>query len=441
MTDLLRTLYNGVVVPAARLALPIGRRASEKLDRGVEAREEVMARWQRAARRLESREPRLWVHAASAGETLQARPLVEAIRERVPGAAIAYSFFSPSAERYVESWDAADAADYLPFDVRSEMRRMVELLRPDGLILVGAEAWPNLVWEATDRDVPVAQVCCRFGASPGRLRWPMRPVTEDLYGRLAAVGAVAEEDRQAVLDLGVAEAAVEVTGDTRVDVTLRRVEEARADPPPWKPPAGRGPVVVAGSTWRADEAAILPALARLRKAHPELLAVIAPHEPTDEALERIERLAEREDLWSVRLSNLEAGPGGRARGAPAIVLVDRVGLLYRLYEIADAAFVGGGFGGAVHNTMEPAAWRVPVVVGPDHGRPHEVEAMRRAGGLAVADSSRALVDAWGGWLARDVARDEAGRAARRTLEELAGAAGRTLDFLGRRGFPDGRGEE
>lgn len=437
MTEPLRALYNGVVVPAARLALPLGRRASEKLDRGVEAREDVMERWASAAGRLEGRAPRLWVHAASAGETLQARPLVEAIRAATPRAAIAYSFFSPSAERYVEGWDVPDAIDYLPFDARTEMRRMVELLRPDGLILVGAEAWPNLVWEATDRGVAVAQVCCRFGARPGRLRWPMRTVTADLYRRLTAVGGVSEEDRAAVVDLGVASEAVAVTGDTRVDVTLQRVEEARSDPSPWRPPAGRGPVIVAGSTWPADETALLPALVRLRKAHPELLAVVAPHEPSAEALERIERQADREGLWTVRLSALEAGPGGRGRGAPAIVLVDRVGVLYRLYEIADLALVGGGFGGSVHNTMEPAAWGVPVVVGPDHGSPHEVEAMRRAGGLAVVDSSRALVETWGRWLASEAARHDAGRAARETLERLAGAADRTLGFLSRRGIPVG----
>lgn len=437
MTEPLRALYNALVVPAARLALPLGRRASEKIDRGVEAREAVMARWRAAAAGLEGRSPRLWVHAASAGETLQARPLVEAIRQAAPRAAIVYSFFSPSAERYVTGWETPDATDYLPFDVRSEMRRMVALLDPDGLILVGAEAWPNLVWEATDRRVAVAQACCRFGASPGRLRWPVRAVTADLYRRLRAVGAVAEEDRETALELGVEPGAVAVTGDTRVDVTLQRVDEARSDPAPWRPPVGRGPVVVAGSTWPADEVALLPALARLRKRHPELLAVVAPHEPSADALERIERQAESEGLWTARLSAMESGPGGRGRGAPTIVLVDRVGMLYRLYELADVALVGGGFGGSVHNTMEPAAWRVPIVVGPDHGRPHEVEALRRSGALAVVDSSRALADAWGRWLANESVREEAGRAARETLERLAGAADRTVEFLRSRGFPVG----
>ncbi|MBW3660699.1 MAG: hypothetical protein KY397_03595 [Gemmatimonadetes bacterium] len=435
MTEPLRTLYNALVVPMARLALPIGRRASEKIERGVEAREDLMARWQAAAAEIAGRAPRVWVHASSAGETLQARPIVEAVRDAKPDAGIVYSFFSPSAERYVRDWEAPDAVDYLPFDVRSRVRRLLDLLRPDALVLVGAELWPNLVWEATDRGVRVGQACCRFGKAPGRLRWPMRSVTTDLYGRLAAVGVVAEEDRSVALELGVDGAAVAVTGDTRADVTLARVEAARTDPPPWRPPAGRGPVIVAGSTWPADEAALLPALARLREDHPELLAVVAPHEPSGPALERLERLAEKQGLWTVRLSALESGPGGRGRGAPSIVIVDRVGVLYRLYELADAALVGGGFGGSVHNTMEPAAWGVPVAVGPDHGAPHEVEAMRGSGGVAVVQSSRALAEVWGRWLASGTAGRDAGRAARETLEGLAGATGRTLEFLRNRSVP------
>lgn len=435
MTEPLRALYNALVVPAARLGLPLARRASGKVDRGVRARDAVMERWREAAGRIAGRSPRIWIHASSAGETLQARPIVEAVREREPDAAIAFSFFSPSAERYVAEWRIPDAVDYLPFDVRPRMVEMIDLLRPDGLVLVGAELWPNLVWEATDRGVPVAQACCRFGDDPGRLKWPVRRVTADLYPRLAAVGAVAPEDRERALSLGVDPAAAAVTGDTRVDVTLARVEAVRSEPAPWRPPAGRGPVVVAGSTWPADEAALLPALVRLRRDHPEILALVAPHEPTEEALARIERLAEAEGLWSVRWSALESGPEGRGRGAPAVVLVDRVGILYRLYELADVAWVGGGFGGAVHNTMEPAAWGIPVAIGPDHGGPHEVEALAAAGALAVARSSRELAAAWGAWLAEGPAGAAAGRAARETLEGLAGAAGRTVAFLRERGLP------
>lgn len=425
----IRLLYNGILVPGARLARPLLVRFSPKLRRGVEARRDVLARWRRAARRTEGGAPRIWVHAASAGESLQARPLAEAIREARPEAALFYTFFSPSAERYVANWETPDVADYLPFDARARIRRLVELLAPDAVILVGAELWPNLVWEVDESGAKLAQACCRFGSGAGRLRWPMRIATAALYRHFDAVGAVAKEDAEVLRELGLEPERISVTGDTRIDASLARLEGV-AEPPPWQPPVGVGPVVVAGSTWPPDERLVLDAVARLREGMPDLLAIVAPHEPTRAGLERVEREAGARGMRAVRLSRTEA----EVERAD-IVLVDRVGVLYRLYAVADAAYVGGGLEGSVHNTMEPAAHGVPVAIGPRHGSPHEVLAMERNGGLAVVESSAELAAAWGGWLGEPARGREAGRAARATLGDLTGATGRTIDFLRRRGIP------
>lgn len=421
-----RSLYNGLVVPAARLALPVARRLSAKVERGLEGRRGLLERWEGAAGRTAGRSPRVWVHAASAGEALQARPLVEAVRRERPDAALFFSFLSPSAERTVAGWEAPDRADYLPLDLPDRTRRLYGLLAPDAVVLVGAETWPNLVWTAADRGVPVAQACCRFGEGTGRLRWPVRIWTADLYRRMRAVGAVAEADRETLLGLGVPPDAAAVTGDTRVDVTLARADAP--GPPAWSPPEGRRPVIVAGSTWPPDEAVVLPAVARLRARRPGLVALVAPHEPTGEALGRLEARAAELGLATARLGALEP-EGGEP---PPVVLVDRVGVLYRLYAGADLAYVGGGFDGAVHNTMEPAAAGAPVAVGPRHGGPAEVAALERAGGLAVVADADALTAVWEAWLHGG---GLAGRAAREALEGLAGATDRTLGFLRGRGLP------
>ena len=425
----LRLAYNGLVVPAARLLRPVAGRFSPKLGAGLEARRGVLERWEAAALAAEARSPRAWLHAASAGETLQARPLAEAIRAEHPQGAIFYSYFSPSAERFVAGWETPDAADYLPLDTAGAMRRMIETLRPDALVLTGAELWPNLVWEATDAGVPVAQACCRFGARTGRLRWPARALTGELYRRFAALAAVADSDADVLARLGVAPERILVAGDTRADVTLQRAEAARGEPPPWRPPGGRGPVVVAGSTWPADEVLVLPAVAELARRHPGLVAVLAPHEPTAAALARLGAQARAAGLKCARLDALEAGEV--APEEPLVVLVDRVGVLYRLYGIADAAYVGGGLAGAVHSTMEPAAMGVPVAVGPAHGGPYEVEALERARGLKVVASPAELAAAWEGWTLEG---GRAGQVARETIQRMAGATGRTLEFFRERGL-------
>jgi 3-deoxy-D-manno-octulosonic-acid transferase len=429
--------YNGLVVPAARLGLRAVARINPKLSRGIEARRGLEDRWREAALRRVGHRPRIWLHAASAGETLQARPLGDAIRAHQPDGALFYSFFSPSAERVAASWKAPDHVDYLPFDWPSAMRAQIEALDPDAILLVAGELWPNLIWTAAERGVPLAQACCRLDAGSARLERPARALTGRLYREFRAIGAVTGEDAALLLDLGVPPDAVAVTGDTRVDVTLARIEEESSRPTVWEPPAGAGPVVVAGSTWPADEAVVLPAVARLRIHHPGLTAIVAPHEPTEAAVERIERSARELGLSAARLG--VGGSWGAERGGdpgpPAVVIVDRVGLLYRLYGLADAAYVGGGFGGSVHNTMEPAAHGVALAIGRDHGGPAEVFAMQRAGGLATVESADALTARWGEWLGDPDEGRRAGAAARAELERSRGATGRTLAFFRERGLP------
>ena len=185
-----RILYNALFVPLARVALPVASRFDSKLRAGLEAREGALGRWRKAAWKTAGRRPRIWVHAASAGESLQARPLVESIRLARPSAAIFFSWWSPSAVRAIEGWEAVDHADVLPLDFPGRTRRVIESIEPDTILLVSAETWPNLVWAASDARVPIAQVCCRLARSSGRLRWPARGITQDVYRHLAAVATV-----------------------------------------------------------------------------------------------------------------------------------------------------------------------------------------------------------------------------------------------------------
>jgi 3-deoxy-D-manno-octulosonic-acid transferase len=411
-------------------------RVHPKLARGIEARRGLEQRWREAALGTEGRHPRVWIHAASAGETLQARPLGDAIRAEHPHGALFYSYFSPSAERMVASWQAPDAADYLPFDWPAAMRAQIESLDPGAIILVAGELWPNLIWTAADRGIPLAQACCRLAGGSARMERKARALTGRLYREFRAIGAITEEDAALLVGMGTPREAVAVTGDTRIDVSLARVEEAASLPPAWQPPPGAGPVVVAGSTWPADEAVVLPAVARLRERYPGLVAVIVPHEPSESAVERIVRRAAQSGLRATRIGAGDP-PGAPIDGdrPPEVVVVDRMGLLYRLYLLADAAYVGGGFGGSVHNTIEPAAHGTPVAVGPDHGGPAEVDALERCGGLVTVATADALAARWGGWFDDPAGRERAGAAARAAIEAARGATERTLAFFRERGLP------
>jgi 3-deoxy-D-manno-octulosonic-acid transferase len=426
MATVARFLYNGLVVPAARATLPIVARFHSRLAEVLAERRGALERWREAAQRTAGRTPRIWFHASSAGEALQARPLVEAVRSERSEAAIFFSWWSPSAGRFARGWEV-DHADVLPLDIAGSTRRLVDSIAPDALVLVGGETWPNLVWSTDAAGASVAQACCRLAGGSRRLRWPALSITRDLYRRLAAVAAVREADAARVHALGVEPARVAVTGDTRVDATLERAGRARGAATPWRPTSG--PVVVAGSTHARDETALLPALATLRRRHASLVAIMAPHDPTPAAMAALEARARENGLATCRLSSLPEA------GEAEVVIVDRVGVLYELYALADVAYVGGAFDRSVHNTMEPAAFGVPIVVGPQPGPFHEVAELAAAGALVTADSAPELARALELWLGDPAARMRAGSAARATLERHRGATARTIEFLRARGLP------
>jgi 3-deoxy-D-manno-octulosonic-acid transferase len=299
------------------------------------------------------------MHAPSVGEGLQARAVLQALRTTHPDWQIAFPFFSPSAEPAARE-QPADVADYLPWDRARDCEAALDALQPRALVFCKLDLWPELATRAAARGVAVGLIAATVSPWSGRLRWPARAVLRSGYETVRAAGAVSSEDAERLVRLGVAPSRIEVTGDPRYDSAVERVREVAAQ-------AGLGglvsgaPTLVAGSTWEADEAVLLPAFRAVRAARPDARLVVVPHEPTPEHLARLDQQARELELpQPVRLSS---GPGP----APLLV-VDRVGVLAGLYPGALAAYVGGGYGSAgLHSVVEPAACGVPVLVGPRWG--------------------------------------------------------------------------
>jgi 3-deoxy-D-manno-octulosonic-acid transferase len=349
------------------------------------------------------------MHAPSVGEGLQARPVVHALREAHPHWQFAYTFFSPSAERFASSI-GADITDYLPFDRAADADALLDAIRPSVLAFAKLDVWPVLVGRAVARGVPVVLISATLSAGSGRRGWWSRQLVGDAYGSLAAVGAIDAEHAERLVDLGVQRRVLHVTGDTRFDQVHARAQLVDRASPLLTSLASKRATLVAGSTWPADEAVLLEAWSRLKKgddASPRL--IIAPHEPTQSHCGPIETWATRTSLHLVRLSQVEAGQS--AEGAD-VVLVDKVGVLGDLYALADMAFVGGGFHSAgLHSVIEPAAFGVPVVFGPRHGMSREAGLLLAAGGAHASSDADSLQVFLGTWLADDARRRTEGAAA------------------------------
>ncbi len=409
----------------ARLGAALAPADGSKLVRTFAARRGIRERysaWARQERRTDR--PLLWMHAPSVGEGLQARPVLERLRARHPDLQLAYTFFSPSAERFASGLDV-DFRDYLPFDTTGDARAALLALSPRALVFSKLDVWPVLAREAARRDVKLALVSATLAADSSRGRGLAALVLRDAYACLDGVGAIDGADAERLVRLGVREAVVEVTGDTRFDQVWARAAGAGPGRPLIAPLVSERPTIVAGSTWPTDEAHLLPAFAACRTDTPAVRLIIAPHEPTPEHLRPVERWAAEARISLARLGTPEASTAD-------VVLVDRVGVLGDLYALADLAYVGGAFHSAgLHSVLEPAAFGAPVLFGPRHQGTRDAGLLLQAdAGVAVANRSD-LLAALNAWVRDAAARRAAGARARGVIEQGLGAAERSTRLVER----------
>ena len=224
--------------------------------------------------------PLLWMHAPSVGEGLQARPILELARSRRPDVQLAFTHFSPSALAFARELDV-DFRDYLPFDTAGDARVALAALRPTALVFSKLDVWPVITREAHARGVRLGLVSATLSRGSSRRSRTATALLRDAYAALEVVGAIDAADADRLVQLGVRPQSIVVTGDTRYDqVWLRAQRVDRASPMLAAAAQSDRPTIVAGSTWPADEAVLLPAFAALRAAACRARLIIAPHEPT-----------------------------------------------------------------------------------------------------------------------------------------------------------------
>ena len=394
-----------------------------KLIRTLRARRDILARYERwGTEHREPARPLLWMHAPSVGEGLQARPVLELVRTDYPAAQLAYTHFSPSAERFAAGLDA-DFVDYLPFDTRTDAARALDALQPSALVFCKLDVWPLLAEAAARRGVATGMISATLPARSRRRSPAGRALLGDAYARLEAVGAIDQDDADRLIDLGVRRDVIRVTGDTRYDQVWQRARRSDRQSPLLAPLVSDRPTLVAGSTWPTDERILIPAFARARTLEPGLRMIVAPHEPTSPHLASLETRAAGAGLRSSRLT-----ASGEAEAD--VVIVDRVGVLGDLYGLADFAFVGGGFHGAgLHSVLEPAAFGVPVIFGPRTGGARDPELLIVRGGAVITATEGAMADRLVDWVRNSRARKDAGARAREVVEAGTGAARATYELV------------
>lgn len=417
-----RLFYNIIVVPLGWLGFQIAGVLNAKVRRGIRGRRGLFPRLEERLRVLDPAAKRIWFHSASLGEFEQAKPIISELKKRSPGLLIIVSFFSPSGFEHSTNYKLADLITYLPFDSFGNASRFVRLIRPSALVMLRYDVWPNHLWAAKRNGVPTFIASATLQSTTARSFPVLRQFFAALYDCIDDILTVSEADRAIFASLRLRHPVLQVIGDTRYDQVVRRGRESKTRQLlPERATRGKR-ILVVGSSWKEDEEELLPACLALLREHQEMLVIVVPHEPTLDHLERLEQQLNG-SASSIRFSEINDYREER------FIIVDSVGLLMPLYQYAAVAYVGGSFGSGVHNVLEPAAYRVPIVFGPHHENSQEAVRFANEGAAFAVKNGEELLQVLRRLFESDAARAAAGAKAQQLVDESAGATERFLSYL------------
>ncbi len=335
---------------------------------------------------LEALRGAIWIHSASVGEFEQARPIIEQLRIKNEKLKIVLTFFSPSGYELRKNYELVDGVFYLPFPNRRNANKFLDALQPSKVLFVKYEFWPPYLRVLKKRGIPTYSISAIFRPTQRFFHWYGKS-SLNLLKCFTHLFVQDEASRALLAEHGIANCTV--TGDTRFDrVKAVMANGQMANGERFTPIAqfvqGAERVLVAGSTWPKDEVL----LAQLKIKNEKLKIILVPHEINEEHLHYIF------NLFQGRIVKYSAVTGDGLRVTDEsrfnilqhaqVMVLDTIGLLSSIYRFGQVAYIGGGFGVGIHNTIEAAVYGVPVLFGPNYHH------FREAQGLIDAGAARSI---------------------------------------------------
>ena len=293
----------------------------------------------------------IWFHAASLGEFEQGRPLMEKIRASYPEYKLLLTFFSPSGYEVRKNYRGADIVCYLPFDKPRNVKKFLDLVNPCMAFFIKYEFWKNYLDELHSRRIPVYSVSSIFRKGQIFFKW-YGGTYRNVLRNFDYLFVQNERSKRFLAKIGINRAMV--VGDTRFDRVLQIRQEAK-ELPLVELFKGKAMTFVAGSSWQPDEDLFIEYF----NTHPEMKLIIAPHVIDENHLVEIVSKLKRP---YVRYSRADENNVLKAD----CLIIDCFGLLSSIYRYGEIAYIGGGFGVGIHNTLEAAVYGIPVIFGPKY---------------------------------------------------------------------------
>ena len=329
---------------------------------------------------LNKERPRIWIHCASLGEFEQGRPLIEFIKSKTPDTLIILTFFSPSGYEIRKNYPHADGIFYLPIDSNSNAKRFLQLAKPDKAIFVKYEFWYHYLKALQRANISTIIISAIFRSDQ---------IFFKSYGgffrkMLRSFNHLFVQDQPSVDLL----ASINITnttkaGDTRIDRVAQIPKEGKQFPKVAQF-VGESPCLVVGSSWGPDETILKEALASSLPKSWKI--ILAPHDISASHISAIEK------LWPGEIQRFSALKNGDVSADQRVLLIDNIGMLQSLYRYGKIAYIGGGFGAGIHNTLEPITFGLPVIFGPKFQKFEEAKQLLQQGGGFTVSSAADLKD-------------------------------------------------
>jgi len=358
-------------------------------------------------------EKTIWIHSASLGEFEQGRPIIEALKTSYPNTKIVLTFFSPSGYEIRKDYPLVDFVYYLPSDSPKNAKAFVSAINPSIAIFIKYEFWYNYMHELNQQNIPLIYISAIF--RPKQLFF--KPCGKWFLNHLKKVNHFFVQNKESYRLLKAKKIhQVTISGDTRFDRVASILKQAQKNEivEAFK---GTSTIFLAGSSWPKDEEIIK----QLSLQYPDLKIIIAPHLIDAHHIHQIQALFPKAVTYTK--TNTE-----EALKAP-VLIINNMGMLSSLYQYADYALIGGGFGAGIHNTLEAATYGMPIFIGPNYHKFQEAKDLIDRDVISVFNHAEELKEAFDRLLNNKEHYQQIVKASQEYVQEKSGATTQIMERI------------
>jgi 3-deoxy-D-manno-octulosonic-acid transferase len=370
----IKLAYNLIIVPLIYFSVTLISFFNKKLRKSINARSGITKNLSQNRIRLNPYSVTVLFHCSSMGEYKQILPIVKKLNDsKKTEYNIVLSLYSPSAYEHIDKNNSMfNLITYTPFDFFLETKKFINTINPDIVLISKHDVWPNFLWELKKRSVPVYLINGLFADDTKMDRWYAKFFFRSIFSNLTGVITINEKQKQRFLNIFPYPDRIHVSGDTRFDAVLYEARstfgidffESLKD---------NGHVFIAGSSWPTGEKHIINCWVELKKKFTDAVLIIVPHEIGADHIYKIECMCQEKNLRTLAFTEMS---GKEKLNEFDVIIIDKIGLLTKIYRYGKIAYVGGGFSkNGLHSVLEPAVYGLPVVFGPNLDKSPEAQEM------------------------------------------------------------------